>query len=76
MPCKDFSKENEGALVRHQDVVKNWLKEEIAFHYGLEEARVKSGLVSDPDMQAARKLLANPDQIRKLLSGNGAHSKP
>jgi len=70
-----LEKQRASALSIHQDEIKSWLEEEIAFHYGLEEARVQTSFGTDQEIAAARKLLADSQAMKNILSGNGA-AKP
>ena len=69
-------REHAAVLSRYQSDVKAWLEEEIAFHYGLEQARMQASLDSDHEIVMAVKWLADPGQIKKMLSGHGAIVKP
>ena len=53
------------------------LEQEIAFHYQLEEGRTKVSFRSDPDLDEAKKILADAAAYKKILSANyGAPAKP
>lgn len=63
-------------MQQYKPMLREWLEQEIAFHYGLEQARIEASFDSDPELLEARSILADPTRYRKILSGNGSSSKP
>ena len=69
--------EKNSVFSQHQSFLISILEQEIAFHYQLEEGRTKVSFRSDPDLEEARRILADQAALKKILStSNGAPSKP
>jgi len=58
----------EADLMRFKSEIVAALEQEIAFHYLLVKGQVEIGLDRDPELVAARKLLADPARYKQLLS--------
>jgi len=63
----------EELFIKHRKTISEFLEEEIAFHYRLEEGRVLSSLKSDKELLMAKKLFSDPVSFSKILSGHGAY---
>ena len=46
------------------------LEQEIAFHYQLAKGQIEISIGEDKEIIEAKKVLANPDAYKKLLSAN------
>ena len=69
--------EKNNAFSQYQSFMISILEQEIAFHYQLEEGRTKVSFRSDPDLDEAKKILADAAAYKKILSANyGAPAKP
>ncbi len=64
-----IEKSKEKDLDLYKSQVKTLLEEEIAGRYFLERGSIESTFDADPDLQAAVRVLSNPQELNSILSG-------